>query len=153
MYIVDRIYKSLIFHMSQIVPSGVQVVDGESYGVRTESTSNTIPSVAVTLGDVQESPIELGSFGFQYGVNYTITATSRLQRDALKSIIMSGLMYTQIGIYDNFNSFLPASGAVVDRYASAGSQVIMRDMPQMETDRDRFFWVTEVFTSIDVLGL
>lgn len=153
MYIVDRVYKSLIFHMSQIVPSGVQVVDGESFGVRTENTSNIIPSIAVSLGDVAEADPELGSIGFRYNVNYTIVGTSRLQRDALKSIVMSGLSFTQIGVYNSFTSFMPASGAVVERYAELCAPILMRDMPSMETDRERFYWVTEVFTSVDVIGI
>lgn len=153
MYIVDRIYKSLIYHMSQVVPSGIQVLDGEGQGVRSENTSNTIPSITVSLGDTLDAPIELGSFSFKYNVYYTIVGTSRLQRDALKSIVMSGLMLNAIGVYDNFNGFLPASGAIVERYAELSSPVMIRNVPDMESDRERFFWVAEAFTSIDVLGL
>jgi hypothetical protein len=153
MFIFDNVYKSIVYFVAQIVPSGITVVDGESYGVRLEDPSNQSPCIAVNTEDIQNSPIELGSIGAKVHAVLTISALSRLQRDALKSIVYSGLLTHEIPIYNSFTDFVPASGAIVDRYMSLGDYFSMRDMPNFDTNRERFYWISVVFVNLEFLGI
>ena len=153
MFPIEKLYRSLIYHMSELAPSGVSVVEGESYGVRFEDPTGKNPSVTVTMENIAEQPIELGSFGTNYSVVYTITALSRLQRDALKSIVYSGLLYNPVQVYSAFQQYAPASGAIVERIAESQPPIIIRDMPNFESDRERFFWVSIVSVGFDTIGL
>jgi len=152
MYTIDKVYRSCIYFISQLVPSGVVVVEGESYGVRTDDPTGKQPSIAVQLDDISDSDIELGSFGTRYPLILTIAAKSRLQRDALKSIVYSGLMLQPFAIYSDVTlQNTPASGSVVETYAEIASRIRIRDMPNFDDDREKFFWTSVVFTSLNIL--
>lgn len=153
MYPGEKIYRSLIHFASGILPSGVIVTDGESYGIRLEDPTGKNPAVTVTLPDVTDSAIELGSFGSSYSAIFTISARSRMQRDALKDIVRSGILYNQIPIYSNFTDFVPASGAQIEQYASVGDYFQAKDMPNFASNREDFFWGAVVFVTLEVLGL
>lgn len=153
MYSQEKIYRSLIYFLDQIVPSGVEVTGGESYGIRLDDPTGKSPAVTVTVPDLREQGLELGSFGTSYSVIFTISALSRMQRDALKDIVRSGILYNQLPIYSNFTQFVPASGAVIEKYASVGDYYKVKDMPDFASDREKFFWNAAVFVTLDVLGL
>lgn len=53
MYPSEKVYRSLIYFASGIMPSGVSITDGESYGVRLEDPTGMNPAVTVTLPDAQ----------------------------------------------------------------------------------------------------
>lgn len=150
-YVYDKVYRSLTYFVSQIVPSGVIVTDGESYGVRLEDPSGKPPSVAVTIEQAQDQAIELGSPAIQFSATITISAASRLQRDALKSIIHSGLAYNQISVYSNFVDFIPSGAA--EQYAEVSDYFIIKDMPNFNTNREKFFWTSVIFADITILGI
>jgi hypothetical protein len=153
MYTVDKLYRSTVYYTSQLVPSGVITVEGESYGVRTDDPTGQSPSVAITVPELRDAALELGSFGSTYNVVFTINAKSRLQRDALKSIIQSGLRHNQIPIYSDFTEFVPASGSSIETYAGIGDYFQIRNMPNFDSDREKFFWVSVVFVTLDLIGL
>lgn len=154
MYSQEKIYRSLLYFVEQIVPSGVEVTDGESYGIRLDDPTGKSPAVTVTMPESRDQALELGSFGTAYSVIFTISAVSRMQRDALKSIVHSGILLNQIPVYSNLNQqFVPASGAFIEKYASVGDYFQIRDMPNFSSDREKFFWGAAVFVTLDVLGL
>jgi len=153
MYNSEKVYRSTYHFVEQILPSGVIAVDGQEYGIRVDDPVGKSPSVAVTLGDISNAALELGTIGSNYPVIFTINAKSRMQRDALKDIIRSGIMYQQIPIYSDFTSFTPASGAVIQSYAGIGDYFQMRDMPNFDSDREKFFWNAVVVVSLDILGI
>lgn len=150
---IEQVYQSLLVFASGIAPSGVAVVEGESYGVRYLPPTAQIPSIAVTVEDVTEANIELGSFGSAYFISMHITAQSRKQRDAMKSIVYSGLVHTMIPIYSSFSSNgVVASGATIERYAEIGSAVTTRDVLDFQSNREKFFWSANVFCGLNILG-
>lgn len=153
MYSQEKVYRSLLYFVGQIVPSGVEVTDGESYGIRLEDPTGKNPAVTVTMPDLRDQPLELGSFGTSHSVIFTISALSRMQRDALKDIVRSGILYNQIPIYSDFTQFIPASGAAIEKYALVGDYFQAKDMPNFSSDREKFFWGAAVFVTVDVLGL
>jgi hypothetical protein len=153
MYPSEKIYRSILYFAQQIVPSGVVVVDGQEFGIRVDDPTGKSPSVAVTIGDTGNAALELGSFGTQYPVYFTINAKSRMQRDALKDIVRSGVYQNLIPIYSDFTQFVPTSGAVIEQFAELGDYFQARDMPNFESDRESFFWNAVVAISLDVLGL
>lgn len=153
MYDIDQLYRSLVHHLRGIMPSGVFVVDGEAYGVRLDDPQGQPPTVTVTIDDIGDFPVELGGLASQVSVIYTIDAQSRLQRDALKSIVYSGLRHTDVPVYSAFDDLTPASGAVVLKNAEFGDEVLARDMPNFSTDRERFFWTAQVFADVHILGV
>lgn len=153
MYHTEKVYRSVYHFAEQIVPSGIIIVDGQQYGIRVDDPEGKSPSVAITLGDITDAALELGSFGAEYPIVFTINAKSRIQRDALKDIVRSGIMFNEIPIYSNFTDFVPASGAVVETYAGLGNYFQMRDMPNFDSQREKFFWNAVVVVSLDVLGI
>lgn len=153
MYAPEKLHKSLIYFTSQIVPSGVVVVDGQAYGIRLDDPTGQPPSIAVTMGDISNAALELGSFGTEYPVTFVINAQSRLQRDALKYIVRSGLYNHDIAVYSDFTDVSPASGAIIEYYADLGEYYQARDIPSFDSDRERFFWNSVVTVVIDVFGL
>lgn len=152
-YSPEKVYRSLVYYFSQLTPSGVVVVDGASYGIRLEDPTGKSPAIAINIEEHRDFPIELGSDGTQYDVVITISALSRFQRDALKAIVHSGLASREIPIYGSFTDFTPASGAVVENYLEVGNYFKFRDMPNFDTDRERFFWTAVCFVSLETLGI
>ncbi|SRR5258706_14931085 len=152
MYTLEKVYRSLIYHIGQIVPSGVTVTEGESYGVMVEDPTMQIPSVAVIIDDLNETDIELGSFSSSYGFTLSIAGRSRLQRDALKSILFDALRKTknQITVYSDFIDYTPAPTAVAESAAEVGT-LIVSDVPNFSTDRERFFWVSVVVSALTII--
>lgn len=153
MYPQEKVYRSLIYFASGIAPSGVNVTDGESYGIRLDDPTGKVPAITVTLPDLRDAALELGSLGTHYSVVFTISARSRMQRDALKDIVRSGVLLNQIPIYSDFTQFVPASGATVEKYASVGDYYKATDMPNFSSDREAFFWNAVIFVTLDVLGM
>lgn len=150
-YTYDKVYRSITYFVSQIIPSGVQVVDGESYGIRLDDPVGKSPSIAVTIEQSQDVAIELGSPSIQFNTTLTINAVSRLQRDALKSIVHSGLVNNQIPVYDSFVDFVP--NGVIERYLCVGDYFSIKDMLNFTTNREKFFWVSVVFVDLELLGI
>lgn len=150
---IEKVYRGLVLFASGILPSGIPAIEGESYGVRFISPAGVNPSVAVTLEDIISSDRELGSISTDYNAVFTISARSRMQREALKQIVYSGLMFNSIPIYSAYDgSGLPASGATIINYAEVVDHVLLRDMPDYSSDRERFFWTAVVFSRLAVLG-
>lgn len=152
MYAFEKVYRSVLHFVAQIVPSGITVIDGQEYGIRVDDPVGKSASVAVTLGDTTNAELELGSYATDYPAYITINAQSRLQRDALKTIIRTGLYSNQIPVYSDFTGFIPASGAVIEQYAELGNYYQARDMPNFESDREKFFWCAVVTVSLEVFG-
>jgi hypothetical protein len=153
LYASEKIYRSLLHFTSQIIPSGVTVVDGQEYGIRVDDPTGKNPSVAVTMGDTSNAALELGSFGTEYPVTFVINAQSRLQRNALKNIVRSGIYNNSIPIYSDFNQSIPTSEAIIEQFAELGDYFQARDMPNFESERERFFWNSVITVVIDVFGL
>lgn len=153
MYSQEKFYRSVVYFTAQLVPSGVTVVGGQSYGIRLDDPTGQNTAIAVTVPEVSDKALELGSIGSSYDVLFTINAVSYMQRDAMKDIVRSGLAFSQIPIYSDFSGYVPASGAVVEKYAALGDYFRARDMPDFNTDREKFFWTAVIFTTLDVLGL
>ena len=152
MYSYDRIYRSIIYFVSMFVPSGVYVVDGESYGIRLDDPAGKQPSIAVNIEQSSDISIELGSFATRFDVVLTISAKSRIQRDALKTIVHSGILSNVVPIYTSFTNNIPSSGAVIERYLEAADYFKLKDMPNLETDREKFFWNAVCFVTLDTFG-
>lgn len=151
-YTVDNIYKGLIYYFATIVPSGVTVVEGENYGIRLDDPSGKNPSVAVNIDELHDASLELGSASTAYICNCTLNAKSRLQRDALKQIVYSGLVYGGIPYYSAYDTHnVPASGAVLLGYVEVQEGIRIRDMPDFSTNRERFFWSSVVFFTVHSL--
>src|SRR5262245_14946275 len=113
-YTIDSVYKGLLFYFSTIVPSGVTVVEGENYGIRLDDPTGKNPSVAVNVEEMQDASIELGTASTAFICSCTVNGLSRLQRDALKHIVYSGLVYSTIPFYTAYDQFnVPASGAAI----------------------------------------
>lgn len=153
MYTQEKVYRSLIYHVAQLVPSGILVVEGASYGVNFDDPTGQSPSVAVELNDTRDEDIELGGMGTTYDITITLNAKSRVQRDALKTVLRAGLLQNPMRVYSTFSgtSLVPASGAVTERIGEVG-QIVMRDMPNFESDRERFFWVSVLVSELTILG-
>lgn len=147
----EYIYRSLIAFASGIVPSGIEVVEGESYGVRFEDPRGRNPSVTVALDNMTEASLELGSPATEYLVGFTINAQSRRQRDAIKTIVYSGCLFNLIPIYSSFDvSGIPASGATITSYAEVADNIAIRDMPDFASER--FFWTALAYFRVSVLS-
>ena len=155
MFFVDNVYKSLMYSVRAVVPSGVSVVDGEAIGINTENPAFSPPSVTVTLEEQSTAAIELGSTGTKFDIIFTIDAQSRRQRDAIKSILYAHVTTSQLPVYENFgaNDFTPASGTVVQYIGEYGDSVIVRDMPDLNQGRERFFWTAAVFADLLFTGV
>lgn len=149
MYVLDNVYRSLVHFTQTIAPSGVVVSDGASFGIRMDDPTGQSPSIAVTLGDVTETSLELGSQGLSFPAIFTIHAKSRLQRDAIKYIIYSGLVSNQVGIYTAFSGFVPLSS--VAGYFGQDGYIKMSDMPNFDSDREKFFWSAVVYVTLSAL--
>lgn len=149
----ETVYQSLLVFAQQLAPSGVSVVEGQSYGVRYLPPTGKNPSIAVAVEDMREEPIELGTTGSaNYFTTFHVTAASRKQRDALKYIVYSGCMTVPVPLYSSFSSTgVPASGATVIGYAEVQSPVQMRDTLDFQSERERLFWSAGVFAGIIVL--
>lgn len=149
-YTHDKVYRSVTYFLMQLVPSGVVVEDGESYGVRIEDPTGKSPSVAVVIDESASVAKELGSTSMQFHATITISALSRIQRDALKSIVASGLHHTEISVYTMFDDFTPIGN--IEQYLEIGDYFQIRDMPNFNTNREKFFWTSVVFVDLDLLG-
>lgn len=148
----ELVYQSLILFASGIAPSGVAVVEGESYGVQYDPPTGRNPSIAVDVGDITEANVELGSFASSYFATFHITAQSRKQRDALKSLVYSGCVHNEIPIYSAFSANgVTASGASILAYADT-QYVSSRDVLDFQSNRERLFWAATVFCGVTVLG-
>ena len=62
MYSSEKVFRSFVYFTSQIVPSGVTVIDGQEYGIRLDDPVGQSPSIAVTVGDMTNAALELGSY-------------------------------------------------------------------------------------------
>lgn len=145
-YTIDNVYKGTLFYFSSVVPSGVAVVEGENYGIRFEDPTGKNPSIAINIEEVQDAALELGAQGTSFVISCTVNALSRLQRDALKQIVYSGLVYGAIPYYDAYDpSNIPASGATIIGEIQVQPGIRIRDMPDFNSGRDRFFWTAVVF--------
>jgi len=153
MYPSEKFYRSIMYFTNGIVPSGVVVVDGQEYGIRVDDPEGQTPSVAITIGDIENAYLELGSFATNYPVYFVINAQSRLQRDALKDIVRSGIYNNVIPIYSDFTQFIPSSGAVIEQYAELGSYYQARDMPNFSDNREKFFWNSVITVALNIFGL
>lgn len=153
LYSSEKVYRSLLYFTTQIVPSGVVVVDGQEYGIRVDDPTVSYPSVAVTMGDISNAQLELGSYATEYPVTFVINAQSRIQRDALKDILRSGIYNNVIPIYSDFNQFIPSGGSLIEQHAELGDYFQARDMPNFDSDREKFFWNSVVTVVISVFGL
>jgi hypothetical protein len=153
LYPSEKFYRSILYFTRQITPSGIDVTDGQSYGVRMEDPDGKVPSVTVTITNTEDQSLELGSVGTSYFAVFTISAKSRMQRDALKDVVHSGILFNQVPIYSDFNDFVPTSGAIVEKYAAIGDYFQIKDMPNFDSDREKFFWNAVAFVTLDVLGL
>lgn len=152
MNLYENVYRSLIHHITQVVPDTVFVVEGESYGIDQDDGTGKSPAVTVTLDSMRSTPLELGSTGEEFNVVYTITARSRIQRDALKYVVYSGLVFSPIRIYDDFNEYVPASGTIPMYSAQFDEDIYMKDTPNFSSDREKFFWVSSVLATLRVLA-
>ncbi len=146
---IEDVYQSIIRFVSSIAPSGVATVEGESHGVRFTPPTGQIPSIAVTIDDITEANVELGSFASSYFLSLHITAQSRKQRDALKSIVYSGLTHNYIPICSTPS--VVSSGGIPLRLGEASS-ISARDVLDFQSNREKFFWSTNVFCGLTVLG-
>ncbi len=153
LYNSEKVFRSLVYFTTTILPSGVIVVDGQEYGIRLDDPSTQSPSVAIALGDVGNAALELGSFGTEYPVYFYINALSRLQRDAIKNILRSGIYNNSIPIYSDFTNYTLSSGAVIEQYAELGDYFQSRDIPNFSSDKEKYFWNSVITVTLDVLGL
>jgi len=147
MYIVDDVYKSLIYTVKTFAPSGVVVVSGENYGIRFDDPTGKNPSIAVNLEDISDAAIELGSEGAQFICSLTMNAKSRFQRDALKSIIFSNIRNSAIPIYTDIDN----GDFTVMNYAEVRPGMKMRDMPNFDDGREAFYWTAIAFFTIELI--
>jgi hypothetical protein len=148
----ENIYRSLIAHARSFVPSGVVAIDGEAFGIRLDDPTGKAPSVTVTIEEQSTAAVELGSNASRFSLVYTIDAQSRRQRDALKHVVFTALTETAVPIYTAFDDFTPASGASVVAYGEYEDNVFVRDMPNLDSGRERFFWTALVFADITIIG-
>lgn len=153
-YTIDSAYKGMIHYISTIVPNAVTVVEGENYGIRLDDPTGKNPSVAVNVEEISDASLELGSAGTTFVMSCTINAQSRLQRDALKQIVYSGLVYGVIPFYTAYDvTNIPASGAVLIGELEVQNGIRMRDMPDFNDGRDKFFWSSVVFFTVHCLSV
>lgn len=148
---LENVYQSLIAFAQTIVPSGVTVVEGESYGVRYNPPLAVNPSVAIQVDDITEADLELGSFGTRYYTTFGIVAQSRKQRDALKTLVYSGCVHNRIPLYSSFSgNGVVASGATIVGYAEVSTHVSSRDVLDFQSNIEKRFWAANVFCGYDV---
>ncbi len=150
-YTLDNVYRGTIAYFSSIAPSGVTVVEGENFGIRLEDPRGKNPSLAVNIEEIHDEALELGSQGTAYIISCTVNALSRLQRDALKQIVYSGLSYGAIPFYSQYTkNNVPVSGALLLGTAEVQHGIRIRDMPDF-SGRGRFYWSAVVFFSVHCL--
>lgn len=142
----------MLYFASQIVPSGVTVIEGEDYGIRVDDPSGQAPNIAIIVGDITNAELELGSFGTEYPIYFYINALSRLQRDAIKDIVRSGIYNNLIPIYTDFISQFIPSGAI-QQYAELGTYYQSRDIPNFSDGKEKYFWGAVITVALDVFGL
>lgn len=145
------IYKSVLHHARQIAPSGVAVIEGESYGVRVADPRIVAPSITVTFYDNESSAVELGSDSLEFQVVYTLTGKSHIQRDALKDAVYNGLTSVPIRLYTDFTGEEPSEGAMLYRTAQLGDYIKITDTPRFDTENELLFWVAVVYTQLLVV--
>jgi hypothetical protein len=152
MMLHECFYRSVLHHVATALPSGIAVIEGESYGVRQVDPRIKSPSVTVTIRDTNDAAVELGSdSSVSFQVLYTISAKSRLQRDAVKDIIYSGILHRPITIYSDFDGFVPTVDSNPLRYCQRGDYFRITDVPVFEADREKFFWTSVVYTEYVVV--
>jgi len=153
MYFLEKVYRAVIQNAVDIAPSGIEVMAGESYGVRFDDPSFKNPAIAVSLGDVETMNIELGSFGTSIPCIYNISAKSRMQRDAILSALYEGLHTSSVQIYSNYSGNIPASGSYVEYTCQFGDYMKIQSLPNFDTENEKFFWVGVIFTDLHVIGI
>jgi len=146
-YIYDSVYTSLITYCQIFAPSGVTVVSGEGYGVRFLDPSGANPSLSVEVQDMTDHAFELGSGGAIFVCSITINAASRLQRDALKSIVFENIANAVVPIYTNVD----AGDVSLVQYASIRPGVKIQDIPNFSSNREQFYWTSFCFFTLEAL--
>lgn len=152
MYTLLQAYKGLIYYFRTIVPSGVDVVEGEDYGIRLDDPTGLNPSVAVTMGDINSVNMELGSAGTSYMCSCVINAKSRVQRDALKQIVYGSLVYTSIPYHEDYDADGVPIGAVIGEL-EVQDTITVRNMPNFDSDREKFFWTAVVTFTVRTVNV
>lgn len=150
--LIDCAYKGVLHVVSRVVPEQVAVIEGENYGIRLEDPTGKNPSVAVNVEEITDASLELGSAATSIILSCTLNAQSRRQRDALKATIYSGLIHETIPLYSSYDtSYTPASGALSLGTLAVQPGIRIRDMPDLASGRERFFWSAVVFFTVQFL--
>jgi len=152
----ENILRSFLYSTENFVStvSGVHVVDGSDFGVRTEDPKVKTPTVSFRLGDIESHGIELGfdNSSLYEGI-FTVTTESRRQRDALKSVLYYGIKNNSILIYEKFRGKNPVNNAKVISRASLVDPIIIKDMDNFSSGREKFFWISYMYIKFIVIGI
>ncbi len=154
MYTNINVLKGIIYHFNNTVPSGVYVIDGEKYGIRLEDNAGKIPCLAFEIDEFLDTDIELGTMATRYKIVCNITANSKNQRNALKYFVYEELMKNspEIPYYATYDvSGNPTSD--VEGYMYIQKNISLKDIPNFESLRDKFFWNAVVYFSVSVLTI
>jgi len=110
MLIQRKIDLSIYYHLVDLLPSNVTVVDGFPVGYDGQPLGELqLPTVAVERRPITRSPHELGGEGldhFAYSVD--IYATTKAQRDDLAYLVQRDLDQNNVAVYDYDEGFPPA---------------------------------------------
>lgn len=123
-------------------------MSGEAYGINLTDPTARQPAIYIILDEFGTDGYELGSVGVYANALYVINALSRKQRDALKTVLMSGIIHVGLDIYQTFSNGL-GTGAPI-----AGTELNdhIRVMNTQELNNDeRSFWVSTVYTRYNIL--
>lgn len=146
-YIIDSVYSSLVNYCRGFAPSGITVVSGESYGVRFIDPGGKVPSLSVQMEITTDAALELGSGGAYHVCSVTVYALSRLQRDALKSLIFNNFSNAVIPVYAN----LDAGDTSLVQYTSVLPNIRLQDMPNWNSNSESFYWIAIAFFTLEML--
>lgn len=128
--------------------SGIEVIDGGSYGVNLSDPHGKIPSIAIDVEDISQYDLELGSTNYQYFVTFTVNELNKNRRDATTTTMINNLTSCPyINVYNKYtNKNEPTGDAVIITTIEPDSSSLQyKPMPNFDTDREKFFWVTVVF--------
>lgn len=148
MYTIEIVSRSFIYWLRQHVHESYEVREGELYGITLDNKNNNNNSVVVTVNDIEEGYLELGTNAISSSVFITMNSKSKRQRDATSSMLLDSIKKHPIYVYNNFTQYTPTEDAV-----SRGLRIetySLKNMPEPTVADPNLFWVSVLFLSITV---
>lgn len=144
---ITNIQNSIISYVKSFtISGGISVIDGGSYGVNLNDPRGKIPSIAIDVEDITQYDLELGSTNYEYFVSITVNELNKNRRDATTTYVVNALeRCSYIDVYSKYdNNSINITNDVISSIEPDTSTLQYKPMPNFDTDREKFFWVSVI---------